>query len=140
MKNIMKKMYICLFEPRKIGFFFPEKIYRSVIQLFVMILIAILPITIRYICYNDLSSSSIEIMENYFKEEHISSDLTIKDGKLTGTGEYLFVLNEVIVRVNPSDKPIESDSNEYNKLHVVDFKSDKIEVSFFRWCSRLYVI
>lgn len=131
MKNIMKKIYICLFEPRKMGFFFPEKIHKSIIQLFVMILIAILPFTVRYVCYDDLSASSTEIMEDYFMEEQLSSDLLIKDGKLTGTDSHLIVLNEVIVNINPTDKPTVIDSKEYTKLHIVDFKSDRIEVSYF---------
>ena len=69
------KMYICLFEPRKIVFFIGEKLYKSFIQLFLLALIAISPFTISLIVKDGISDSSYNVLEEMLIEDVLESDL-----------------------------------------------------------------
>ena len=65
MVNFIKKIYICLFEPRKIGMFLHEKIKVSILQLLLVSLIAILPYTISMVVTDEISNSSYKIVEKW---------------------------------------------------------------------------
>ena len=85
MRSFIRKIGICLFEPRKMGFFFPEKIYKSVFQVLLMMLIIITPASLKLYFHTELDYSSTEYMKDYFMENIIDSDVVLKDNVLTGS-------------------------------------------------------
>lgn len=130
MKKFVKKIYICLFEPRKMGFFFPEKIYKSVIQLLIMMLFVVCPLVIQGGFNDEISQTSKKFIQEYFMEDLIETDVVLRDNVLTGTNDYTFVLPEAIVYINPLDKVMEADVSDYPLSHIIEFRSDRIDILF----------
>ena len=129
MSSFFKKMYICLFEPRKIGFFLGEKLYKSFIHILLLALVVITPIVVELSLSNQISNTSYKTIEKYLVEENYCSDLLLKNNTLTGSEDFAFLIDEAIIFFNPSGDILEV-GIEYSLFHVIEFKKDKLEVKF----------
>ena len=132
MSNFFKKMYICLFEPKKIGFFLGEKLYKSIIHILLLALIVVTPLVIELSVKNDISNNSYHTIETYFIENHYGSDLILKNNMLVGDTNkegFAFLIEEAILCFNPHNEMREI-SVEYASYHIVEFNKDKMEVIF----------
>ena len=129
MKRFFTKMYICLFEPRKIAFFLGEKLYKSFIHLFLLALVAISPFTISLIVRDGISDYSYGILEEILIEDMLESDLKIENGLLSGTSISPFLIDEAIIHINPNNVEFPF-SAEYAIYHKIELKKEGIEVSF----------
>ena len=130
MVNFIKKIYICLFEPRKIGMFLHEKIKVSIIQLLLVSLIAILPYTISMVVADEISNSSYKIVEKWVMEDSVDLDLEIKNGILSGSEDYTLLMNEAILYINPNDKELEL-SIDYVLFQVIEFGKESVKTKLF---------
>lgn len=130
MKNFLKKIYICLFSPKRICFFFGEKIYKSIIQLVLLSLIAITPFILT-LSFNDrVSNSSYRHLENSLMENYNDINIKLQSGNLTGETGYAFLIDEAIVFINPNNEKLELNSVEYAPYHIIELKQDRVEVIF----------
>lgn len=129
MRSFIKKMYICLFEPRKMGLYFGERLLNSFIHVFLCALIAILPYTISLITVDEISNSSYNIIEEWIMENNVNTDLSIVDGRLTGEKKHAFYINEAILYINPKDEVLNI-TLEDAAFHVIEFDSEGIKVYF----------
>lgn len=130
MVNFIKKIYICLFEPRKIGMFLHEKIKVSILQLLLVSLIAILPYTISMVVTDEISNSSYKIVEKWVMEDSVDLDLEIKNGILSGSEDYTLLMNEAILYINPNDKELEL-SIDYVLFQVIEFNKESVKTKLF---------
>ena len=130
MKKFFQKMYICLFEPRKMGLFFGEKLSKSFLHILLLSLIVVLPLTITLSTSKEISNSSYREIQKYLMEESFNTDLKILDGVLSGTKGMAFLIEEAIVFINPANEPLEVDS-EYDIFPIIEFTNSGLEVSYF---------
>ena len=130
MKKFIQKIYICLFEPRKMGLFFGEKLSKSFLHILLLSLIVVLPLTISLAVSNEISNDSYRNVEKYLVEYSNNTDLKITNGILGGTKGVAFLIDEAIVFINPLNENLEVDA-EYSMYHVIEFTNSGIEVSFF---------
>lgn len=130
MKNFFKKIYICLFSPKRICFYFGEKIYISIIQLVLLSLIAITPFILTLSLNDSISNSSYDHLESSLMENYNDIDVKLEMGKLTGETSYAFLVDEAIVFINPTNEKLELNSIEYALFHVIELKQDSVEVLF----------
>ena len=130
MKKFFQKMYICLFEPRKMGLFFGEKLSKSFIHILLLSLIVVLPLTITLSTSKEISNSSYKEIQKYLIEKSFNTDLQISEGTLSGTKGVAFLIEEAIIFINPTNEPLEMDS-EYDIFPIIEFKNSGLEVSFF---------
>lgn len=128
MKVFFKKMYICLFEPRKIGLFFGESLIKSILQVIMIAILALSPYVISLSIHNEIDSDSYKIIERQLIENYDDSPYEISNSYLTGNQSLAFMINEGIVYINPTDEPIEF-GIEYATYNVYEFKSNRYEVS-----------
>jgi hypothetical protein len=112
------------------GLFFGEKIFKSIIHIFLFSLIVMLPFTLSLIVNNDISNKSYRSLEQYLMEESINTDLQITNGNLIGTKGVAFLIEEAIIFINPLDEPLEVDS-EYELYHVIELNPTGLNVSLF---------
>lgn len=129
MSSFIKKIYICLFEPRKLGLFFSERIIKSVLQLLLFALIAISPYIISLAVDNNISDSSRNYIEEKIMYDAKLTENKIINGKFDGESSTPFLINEAIVYFNPKNEtfglPLE-----YATYHVIELREDMIVVSF----------
>lgn len=130
MKSFFQKIYICLFEPRKMGLFFGEKIFKSIIHILLFSLVVVLPYTLSLLVNNEISNKSYRSLEQYLMEESVNTDLQLTNGNLIGTQGVAFLINEAIIFINPLDESLEVDS-EYELYHVIELDSTGLNVSLF---------
>lgn len=128
MSRFFNKIYICLAEPRKIGFFMPEKIWKSLIQLLLLAIIAISPVIVENAFKDRVSDSSKSYIEEVFVANRISNGLILKDGTLTGDEGLAFPVNEALIFINPNGEQLEK--NEYEYLPVIELATDKVNVYY----------
>ena len=129
MRGFIKKIYICLFEPRKLGLFFGERLINSILQILLFTLIAISPYIISLSTNTEISNSSRDILEEKFIEEAISTSYKITNGKFSGEVRSAFLLNEAIIFINPLNENLDL-SYEYASYHVIELNQDGVVVSF----------
>ena len=129
MRSFFSKLYICLFEPRKMGIFLGEKLYKSFIQLLLLTLIAISPIIITYSVRDGISNTSREEIKDHLITEAYNTDLLIKDNKFSGSEGLAFLLEEAILFFNPKGENLEVEL-EYQTYHVIEFGQEKLSVKF----------
>ena len=129
MKHFIQKIYICLFEPRKMGLFFGEKIIKSLLHILLCALIVVLPFSISLIINNGVSNSSYRQLQQYLIEESFNTDLQISNGTLSGTQGVAFLIEEAIVFINPLNEKLEVDS-EYDIYHIIELNSTGLNVSW----------
>lgn len=126
MKKIGKKLYICLFDPRKIGFFLGEKIWKVVFQLILCTLIAVAPLALSLSLHKEISSVSRNEIKNTLVVIMHDSDLKLENGILTGTRGRYFYLEEFSLIINPDN----SNMIEYGNLdsYILEFGKTGINV------------
>ena len=130
MRSFFSKMYICLFEPRKMGVFLGEKLFKSFIQLLLLAIIAITPIIVSLSFRDGISNSSRDEIENYLITKSLDTDLLIKDNTLTGSKGLAFLIDEAILFLNPKDEKLTIDA-EYATYHIIEFNPKGVRVDFF---------
>ncbi len=128
MRNFIKKLYICLFEPRKMGLFFSEKLWKSFLQILLISFIAILPFTVSLVVRNEISNSSYHELEEWVMEDSVDLTLKLSEGILDGEKNYAILIDEAIIFINPTGEVLNV-GNEYAGYHVVEFGKEGIEVS-----------
>ena len=129
MRSFFSKIYICLFEPRKIGLFLGEKIIKSFIHLLLLAIIAVSPIVVSYCVRDGISNYSHNKIEDYLMTEIYETDLIIKDNTFTGSDELAFLLDETILFLNPNGKQLEI-GVEHISYHVIEFGQEEVSVEF----------
>lgn len=133
MKRFIKKIYICLFEPRKMGLYFGEKLYKSFLHVLLLTLIAILPVSISLAIRDGISNSSYESIETYLMEDSVGLDLKLSNGVLTGTKNFTIITDEAVLYVNPTGQDLKLQDLkldiEYLTLHVIEMTKEGVEVS-----------
>ena len=129
MGSFFKKMYIFLFEPRKIGVFLGEKIYKAVIRLLLLALVAITPLIITYSVKSEISNTSKNEISDFLMVEFDNTDYIIEDGLFSGTDWEGILIEECVIILNPNNLPI-SLSFEYMIYNIVEFSSIGMNVSF----------
>ena len=127
MSNFRTKLRICLTEPRKLGFFMGEKKWKTLIQLFLVLLIALTPYLIKTSLITEISSSSKSYLETILMTENINEDIKIIDGKLIGDETISVVLEEGIIFINPLNQTLVND--EYKYLPIYNFHTDGVTIS-----------
>ena len=129
MKSFLQKMYICLFEPRKMGLFFGEKLYKSFLHILLLSLIVVLPVTLTLSVSKEISNPSYKLIQEYLVEKSMDTDLQISDGVLSGTKGIAFLIEEGIICINPLNEEVDFDS-EYDIFHIIEFNDVGMKVSF----------
>ena len=132
MSNFFKKMYICLFEPRKIGFFLGEKLHKSFIHILLLALIVVSPLVIELSLKEEISNNSHNIIENYLIRDAKGNDLILKDNILTGKENsegFAFLIDEAILCFNPKNEKREI-GIEYATYHIIEFNKEKLDVIY----------
>ena len=127
MSRFWTKLHICLSEPRKLGFFMGEKKWKSLIQLFLFLVLALTPYLIRISVDNEISSSSKSYLETILMTEEIDAEITIKDGKLIGNDSVVIGIDEGIIFINPVNHTL--DNSDYEYLPVFELKESGVIVS-----------
>ena len=130
MKHFIQKMYICLFEPRKMGLFFGERLYKAFLHIFLCVLVAILPYSISLIVKDEVSNLSYDIIEEWIMENNVDVTLQLENGILSGNENYAYFINEGILFINPTDSVLNLTLDE-STYHVIEFGSEEINVYFF---------
>lgn len=128
MSRFFNKLHICLVEPRKIGFFMPEKLWKSLIQLLLFSIIAISPVIIENVVNERVSESSKNYIQDVFMSKRIDNGLNLENGILTGDEGLAFVIEEAVIFINPNKEVLEND--EYAYLPVIELASDKVNVYY----------
>lgn len=131
MRNFFKKIYYCMFNPTKICFFFGEKIYKSILQLLILTLVAISPAIVSYSFTDRMSNESYRELEDYMMEVYSDFDVTLTDGKLEGEVSRAIMTNEAIVYVNPTEEPLELSSVDQTFYFVIELRQETVDVSIF---------
>lgn len=129
MRSFINKMYICLFEPRKMGLFFGEKMYKSFLHVLLIAFIAVLPFTISLIAQDEISNLSYDAIEEWIMEDSLNIDLSINNGVLSGEKSYALLTNEAIIYINPTGEKLNVEID-YVTYHVIEFNKDSVQVSF----------
>ena len=132
MSNFFKKMYICLFEPRKIGFFLGEKLHKSFIHILLLALIVVSPLVVELSLKEEISNNSHNIIENYLIRDAKGNDLLLKDNILIGKENsegFAFLIDEAILCFNPKNEKREI-GIEYATYHIIEFNKDKMDVIY----------
>lgn len=129
MRSFIKKLHICLFEPRKLGLFFGERLIKSFLQILLFSLIAISPYIITLSLSNDLSDSSYDILEEKFIENTANTTYKLENGEFSGEVGAAFLINEAIIFMNPLNEELEL-SVDYVAYHVIEFNQKGVVVSF----------
>ena len=129
MRSFINKMYICLFEPRKMGLFFGEKMYKSFLHVLLIAFIAVLPFTISLITQDEISNLSYDAIEEWIMEDSLNIDLSINNGVLSGEKSYALLTNEAIIYINPTGEKLNVEID-YVTYHVIEFNKDSVQVSF----------
>ena len=132
MSNFFKKMYICLFEPRKIGFFLGEKLYKSFIHILLLAFIVVSPLVVELSLKEEISNNSHNIIENYLIRDAKGNDLLLKDNILIGKENsegFAFLIDEAILCFNPKNEKREI-GIEYATYHIIEFNKDKMDVIY----------
>ena len=130
MRSFIKKIYICLFEPRKIGLFFNETISTVLLQLLLCSLFVISPYILTLALDSEIDNSSYQVLEEWLMEDSIELDLKISNGTLTGSESYVVLINEAIIFINPTNEPLEL-SIDYALYPVFEFTETSVESSLF---------
>ena len=130
MTNFIKKIYICLFEPRKIGLFFNETLSRVLLQLLLCSLFVISPYILTLVLDSEIDNSSYKHLEEWIMEDSVDLDFNISNGTLTGSEGYVILINEAIVFINPKNEPLEL-SIDYALYPVFEFTETGVESSLF---------
>lgn len=132
MSNFFKKMYICLFEPRKIGFFLGEKLHKSFIHILLLALIVVSPLVVELSLKEEISNNSHNIIENYLIRDARGNDLLLKDNILIGKENsegFAFLIDEAILCFNPKNEKREI-GIEYATYHIIEFNKEKLDVIY----------
>ena len=79
------------------GLFFGEKIYKSLIWIFVFSLLVVLPFSLSLVVNDEISNKSYRKLEQYLIEESFNTDLQILNGTLYGTQGVAFLIEEAIL-------------------------------------------
>lgn len=130
MRSFFKKLYICLFSPKRICFYFGEKVYKSILQLLLLSLIAITPVILTLSFTERMGNDSYRVLEECLMEKYSEFDVAINDGVLEGEKSYAFITNEAIVYINPTGEELEYSSLDQMLYFVIELKKDNVEVSF----------
>ena len=101
MKNIGRKLNICLFEPRKIGLFLGEKMSKVIFQLILCCMIIVAPLALKLNYQTEISSNSRNEIKETLMIYPYSNNMKLKDGILTGTDGRGIFLDEFVVLLNP---------------------------------------
>lgn len=128
MRSFFKKMYIFLFEPRKIGVFLGEKMYKSILRLLLLALVAITPLIVSYAVKTEISSTSKNALAKFLMVEISETDFVIENGSFSGNDWEGVLIDECVIILNPNNMPI-SLSSEYMIYHIVEFSSNGMSVS-----------
>ena len=126
MLKFFNKINICLTEPRKIVFFMPEKIWKSLLQLLIFAIIAISPVIIQSSVKDRVSDSSKTYIEEVFMAQKIDNGLKITGGVLSGDDGLAFAINEFLIFINPNQEELEN--NDYAYLPIMELTTDKVNV------------
>jgi hypothetical protein len=127
MSKFWTKLRICIADPRKLGFFMGEKKWKSLVQLFLFLILALTPYLIRLNVENEISSSSKEYLKTILMTEEIDYNIAISEGRLVGDGSLSIILDECIVFINPLNQILDNSNYEY--LPVFEFRENGIVVS-----------
>ena len=130
MNKFSKKVYICLFEPRKMGLYLGEKISRSILQLLLLCMIVISPLALKLLSQDEITTASREHVEDVLVENIDSNDAFIKDGQLTGSEGFAFVIDEGLVFINPNGESLELTSVEDVSSYIIEFNNQGVTVLF----------
>ena len=128
MKALFRKIRICLFEPKKMGFYIGEKLYKSLLQLLLFSLIVIIPIIVEVSIQDTIGKGSYNAISEKLMF-HDDENLKLVDGKLTGSESFDFMIEEALVFINPLDQELVYSASEYAYFPVVEFKSDRVIVT-----------
>lgn len=130
MRSFFRKMYICLFEPRMIGVFLGEKLYKSFLQLLLLTLIAISPLIVQTSLKNEISNASFDAIETQLMVNIKNTDLTIKNNTFSGSDGVAFFIEEAIIFLNPTNKSLKLNFDE-EMYHIIEFFSEGLKVTYF---------
>ena len=129
MKSFFKKMYIFLFEPRKIGVFLGEKMFKAFLRLFILTLIAISPSLIKSLVQSEITQTSNDKIVDILMVQSENTDFMIKNNSFSGTDWEGFIIEEGIIILNPNNLTISLDS-QYLIYHIVELTKEGINVIF----------
>lgn len=127
MSRFWTKLHICLAEPRKLGFFMGEKKWKSLLQLLLVLIVALVPYLIRISVNDEISSSSKTYIETILMTEQIDSQIAIVDGKLVGDESISIAIEEGVIFINPLDQKLEND--DYKYLPVFELREEGVRIS-----------
>lgn len=127
MSKFVTKMYICLTEPRKIGFFMGEKKWKSLLQLFLFLIIALTPFFIKETFNDKISDSSKTYLQKILMNKDIEANIKIENGTLIGDSAIAIQIDEGIVFINPNNEKL--DSSDYKYLPVYEMNATGIKVT-----------
>lgn len=128
MKALFRKIKICLFEPKKMGFYIGEKLYKSLFQLLLFSLIVITPIIVEVSIQDSISKNSYSIISEKLMM-HEDDSLKLVEGKLTGSEGFDFIIEEAWVFINPLDQELVYSNTDYAYFPILEFKSDRVIVT-----------
>jgi hypothetical protein len=124
MSKFWTKLRVCIAEPRKLGFFMGEKKWKSLVQLFLILILALTPYLIRLNINDVINISSEKYLKTVLMTEQIDYDIKIIDGKLVGNGCLSIATDECVVFINPLQQMLENDDNNY--VPVYEFREDGV--------------
>lgn len=130
MNKFSKKVYICLFEPRKMGLYLGEKISRSILHLLLLCMIVISPLALKLISQEEITIASREHIEDVLVENIDSYDAHIKNGQLSGSKGLSFAIEEGLVFINPNDEDLKLDNVEDVSSYIIEFNRQGVTVVF----------
>jgi hypothetical protein len=128
MKSFFRKIRICLFEPRKMGFYIGEKLHRSFLQLLLFSLIVITPLIVVVSIQDSISEKSYDLIADNLMR-HDDSTLSLSNGELTGGKSVAFHIEEGLIFINPLDQELKASNNE-DYYPILELRSDRVIVSF----------
>ena len=128
MKRFKTKLYICLTEPRKMGFFMGEKKWKTFLQLFIMTFIALIPYLIRLSNTDELSNESVIRLKETLMTNEIEANIKLSGGFLSGDSPILVGSEEAVIFINPLDA--ELDTAEYSGYPVFEFNKESVNVYY----------
>lgn len=101
---VFKKIITCLSKPSQIGMFLFEKVYKSILLVLLLIVVAMLPFLIRLTTTDSLSNSSYTLISEQLMGSNLDFDLAISNGNLSGEKAIEIVGYEAIIFLNPNNE------------------------------------
>lgn len=127
MLRFIRKINICLSQPRKIGFFMGEKLWVSLLQLALFVVIATIPQIINLATTTEISSSSKDYIEEILMVNEIDNSIKFTGGKMEAEKGLQITTSDGIIFINPNKELLKS--YDY-PLIVYEFLTEKVVVSF----------